>query len=1750
MKNQHVMLNTPLVARPNHVVNIHNNPSLGGGSFVVNKNNSNTICTIGSGSTSSVVVVATTTVPQQNPSMNTTLEKLPKLIPIPCSAGDECKNRVCNYFHKRRAKCRYEENCHTIDCTFDHSSVSNPSSTLNKRQQRLMEEWKKKKFKTDLLLGGDYGSSSDDDDDTSDTSSTTSNGSTANHFDIESCSGSESLSISDVFDLDDRDPLLSEQKDLFILDTLSKSQAKQVSTLDQLKDYVNRMKDVIANHFLYKQEEFMKKHLENIKNLGFGEEYMTIRKALEDEKNLLQKQRASYNHRMDEFERKRANCTNYELLGKAYEREFKRALALLPFYGYRDEILKAIAENDIILVQGQTGSGKSTQIPQFLLESGFFGRKIACTQPRRVATTTLAHRISEEMNCKDSPLIAAKGARNYEHGNRTKLILMTDRSLLNELCKDRNLKKYGCVMIDEAHERTVFTDILLSELKALVKRRRESGSPLRLIISSATLDEELFSSYFEKCPVIKVPGQMYPVKVHWEKSQPNYVSQAIHKVKYILLNHRQVKKDALKGHILVFLTNPEEIELACRKLKQELKAKHHDYEILALHGKLSPEAQQKVLQDSNKVKIIFASNIAEMSVTIKGLTTVVDTGRVKERSFDQNRNISLLKVNFISQSSSLQRKGRAGRTQQGECFNLYDNSEFMQFNISQPADIFKTHLGTVILQLLTCHSRLLRHDLIHYDLIEKPSHVALNDQLNKLIALGFVKEEQGDYISITEDGKYASQLYMDPYASRMIIEGVKSGIGKEIIGVASMMSVSGMIFLKVTDSKSKESILANKVSLSKSEGDLYSLYSLYKQFSTLKSLKSQKEWCSKNSLNFVAFKIAESTFKELSRNVKACKIATNPTTDVINSDEKKKELILQCITAGFNANVAYYDGTRNDGSIIYKLVELNQEACLHPSSSVFSEDRPPNFILFYELVRTDKLYVKNVTPVEIDVVCQYNKSLDKTKLVRHVKKYVEKQIPKACVEILQNREGEMIEDLERATGCMIEVDETTSSLKFEVSEEQEATCLKCVNEMVQRTCEKVKKYLFEFVPSKQHTVRVVIGSGLEVVHVLTNNQFIRLNFRASELLRGSLKQQFEKFGKLWDFEIYPNRTSQQKIEGFVVFNKWEDADLAFRQLKADQNINNDLQLFPTSTCGATSLVGEVPSLIAKWYLSHSKGTARIHFPNTFLLKEAMLALKIPGTLPLLARIDKIEKKIDNTDKTENVIELSNLGLDIDEESICQLLARFKLFPSKVEVLREEINYSSFEYYHTHVQSLFTQVNGLEFVDMFPPKPEKKECKALVKYNSQSSASEIVQRLNGTSFGCGKLYISYNVDEKIYFPIAVFELFKKDIYYSIHMVQQQFQCKAVFKTKEHEKTKNKNEFGNTCYIRVFANNDLTKFEKAKTFLRKSLQCTTLSLSYAQFKDFEKQKEKLKKANKDKVYISADARTKQVKIYGKEQDREQVSQDIMQSIKNDLKRSIIVKSLKKVVPKLSELKKQFKFDGDIIIEDIKMKKLTIVSTDTEFEKIKQRIQQIETEGQEKTCEHECNICFSEIEHGQTLVCGHPFCVTCFAIQLDGFVIESKSILCNECNYRVPVLEILSTYKNNMASFKEKCEIVLNKYLLQNSLKWKYCDVCNQLCRMITPSSYECLNCDIIYCSQCKKRSHEGVSCDYEEKLFKQYLDSFTKKCPKCSTPIEKNGGCNHMTCRACLNHFCWVCGYDATSGDPIYIHQSSCPGDKKF
>ncbi len=294
---------------------------------------------------------------------------------------------------------------------------------------------------------------------------------------------------------------------------------------------------------------------------------------------------------------------------------------------------------------------------------------------------------------------------------------------------------------------------------------------------------------------MKVPGRIYPVKEFWEKAEDNYVNQVIRKLKQI------IAQDKVKGDSLAFPNSPEEVEKCCADLINNLekKAISEKYVVLPLYGKQDSQLQENVFKTYKvKRKIIFATNVAETSVTIDGVTVVIDSGRAKERVFDQKRNISIIKVNFICQSSAIQRKVRAGRTGPGICYRLYEESQYHNMDLAPLPEILKSDVGLVILQLLINGVE----DVLHYDLIDKPSMESMQDDLARLKSLQFV-DGNGN---ITDKGRIASELYLEPSLARMLIESVENGVYDEILMVTSMMTISHLIFKRTKDEREKFNI--------------------------------------------------------------------------------------------------------------------------------------------------------------------------------------------------------------------------------------------------------------------------------------------------------------------------------------------------------------------------------------------------------------------------------------------------------------------------------------------------------------------------------------------------------------------------------------------------------------------------------------------------------------------------------------------------------------------------------------------------------------------------------------------------------------------------------------------------------------------------------------------------------------------------------------------------------------------------------
>uniref|UniRef100_A0A7N9AKF2 ATP-dependent RNA helicase DHX15 n=1 Tax=Mastacembelus armatus TaxID=205130 RepID=A0A7N9AKF2_9TELE len=469
-----------------------------------------------------------------------------------------------------------------------------------------------------------------------------------------------------------------------------------------------------------------------------------------------------------------------------YHEILKKRLQL-PVWEYRESFTEILMKNQSFVLVGETGSGKTTQIPQWCVDMvrSIPGpkRAVACTQPRRVAAMSVAQRVADEM---DVILGQEVGySIRFEDCSSAKTVLkyMTDGMLLREAMNDPLLERYGVVILDEAHERTLATDILMGVLKEVVRQRPD----LKVIVMSATLDAGKFQVYFDSCPLLTIPGRTHPVEIFYTpEPERDYLEAAIRTVIQIHMCEQD------EGDLLLFLTGQEEIDEACKRIKKEvddLGPEVGDIKIIPLYSTLPPQQQQRIFEPPppNKPngaigrKVVVSTNIAETSLTIDGVVFVIDPGFSKQKVYNPRIRVESLLVTAISKASAQQRAGRAGRTCPGKCFRLYTEKAYkteMQDN-TYP-EILRSNLGSVVLQL----KKLGIDDLVHFDFMDPPAPETLMRALELLNYLAALNDD-GD---LTELGSMMAEFPLDPQLAKMVIASCEFNCSNEILSITAMLS--------------------------------------------------------------------------------------------------------------------------------------------------------------------------------------------------------------------------------------------------------------------------------------------------------------------------------------------------------------------------------------------------------------------------------------------------------------------------------------------------------------------------------------------------------------------------------------------------------------------------------------------------------------------------------------------------------------------------------------------------------------------------------------------------------------------------------------------------------------------------------------------------------------------------------------------------------------------------------------------------
>ncbi|PON78535.1 putative pre-mRNA-splicing factor ATP-dependent RNA helicase [Parasponia andersonii] len=625
----------------------------------------------------------------------------------------------------------------------------------------------------------------------------------------------------------------------------------------------------------------------------------------------------------------------------------------LPIYKLKKELVEAVAKNQVLVVIGETGSGKTTQVTQYLAEAGYTTKgKIGCTQPRRVAAMSVAKRVAEEFGCRLGEEVGY--AIRFEDctGPETVIKYMTDGMLLREILIDENLSQYSVIMLDEAHERTIHTDVLFGLLKHLVKRRPD----LHLIVTSATLDAEKFSGYFFNCNIFTIPGRTFPVEILYTKQpESDYLDAA-------LITVLQIHLTEPEGDILLFLTGQEEIDFACQSLYERMKGLGKNVPeliILPVYSALPSEMQSRIFDPAppGKRKVVVATNIAEASLTIDGIFYVIDPGFAKQNVYNPKQGLDSLVITPISQASAKQRAGRAGRTGPGKCYRLYTESAYRnEMSPTSIPEIQRINLGATTLNMKAMGI----NDLLSFDFMDPPAPQALISAMEQLYSLGALDEEG----LLTKLGRKMAEFPLEPPLSKMLLASVDLGCSDEILTIIAMIQ-TGNIFYRPREKQAQAD--QKRAKFFQPEGDHLTLLAVYEAW---KAKNFSGPWCFENFVQSRSLRRAQDVRKQLLTIMDKYKL------DVVSAG-KNYTKIRKAITAGF-----FFHAARKDPQEGYRTLVENQPVYIHPSSALFQ--RQPDWVIYHELVMTTKEYMREVTVIDpkwlVELAPRFFKVADPTKM--------------------------------------------------------------------------------------------------------------------------------------------------------------------------------------------------------------------------------------------------------------------------------------------------------------------------------------------------------------------------------------------------------------------------------------------------------------------------------------------------------------------------------------------------------------------------------------------------------------------------------------------------------------------------------------------------------------------------------------------------------------------------------------------------
>ncbi|ATW49353.1 ATP-dependent RNA helicase HrpA [Streptomyces peucetius subsp. caesius ATCC 27952] len=631
----------------------------------------------------------------------------------------------------------------------------------------------------------------------------------------------------------------------------------------------------------------------------------------------------------------------------------------LPVSQKKDEILETIRDHQVVIVAGETGSGKTTQIPKICLELGRGVRgMIGHTQPRRIAARTVAERVAEELN---TPLGEAVGWRvrfTDQASGDTLVKLMTDGILLAEIQTDRELRAYDTIIIDEAHERSLNIDFLLGYLAQLLPKRPD----LKVVITSATIDPERFSRHFGDAPIVEVSGRTYPVEVRYrplleEDSEAVDNQESDRDQITAITDAVEELMGEGKGDILVFLSGEREI----RDTADALNKKQYRFtEVLPLYARLSHAEQHRVFQPHTGRRIVLATNVAETSLTVPGIKYVIDPGTARISRYSHRTKVQRLPIEAVSQASANQRKGRCGRTSDGICIRLYSEDDFNARPEFTDAEILRTNLASVILQMTAAGLG----DIEKFPFIDPPDHRNIRDGVQLLQELGaFDPAEKDPRKKLTQMGRKLSQLPVDPRLARMIVEADKNGCVREVMVIAAALSIQDP---RERPAEKQAQADQQHARFKDETSDFLAFLNLWRyvrEQQKERGSSSFRRMCKQEYLNFLRIREWQDIYSQLRTVAKQMGLH-------LNEEDAPEQSVHVSLLAGLLSHVGMKDV--KDGAKNEYLGARSAKFAVFPGSALFK--KPPRFLMSAELVETSRLWARvnaKIEPEWIEPLAQH-----------------------------------------------------------------------------------------------------------------------------------------------------------------------------------------------------------------------------------------------------------------------------------------------------------------------------------------------------------------------------------------------------------------------------------------------------------------------------------------------------------------------------------------------------------------------------------------------------------------------------------------------------------------------------------------------------------------------------------------------------------------------------------------------------------